>query len=251
MPSWLKRVLFSIFAFLIYVWYCGWQGAVLISVCIGWHEHSHIVGAKIMGLRTKGWVLLPVIGGVSFITDRYKTYGQQAFVVLAGPMGGGIQALLCLGLYLLTGYPWSAAGAYIIAFIQAFNLAPSSFMDGGQLLGTITYSINRTLGVVCFTITTVLAAIALLYLAPFLGVVIAVAGYLMVQRELRNWKHWKKDETYLCSPDWIYPPKKLTKQQTALLLVSWIGTIVVMVGMMIWLRHLEPETARLGYFFHH
>jgi hypothetical protein len=58
----------------------------------------------------------------------------------------------------MTGIPMLAGAAGFIAFINVFNLAPLSMLDGGQVFRAITFSINRSLGLV-FLLMSLIAAV--------------------------------------------------------------------------------------------
>lgn len=235
----------------------GLLPALLVAGAISWHEMCHLMAAKKMGLGTKGFTLYPFIGGVALVTSRYRTYGQQAFVVLAGPMGGGLGALVTAGVYALVHYVfhvdcnWLAAAAYWMAFLNLFNLAPLSFMDGGQIMGTITYSIHRTLGVVCLVISTLAAGAILLKFAPILGLFIVLFGGMQVYSELKNWNAWRKDETWLCSPNWIRPPKNLSVFQMVATIGCWVTSAVVLSALMYWITVTNSTASNMSFLFGH
>src|SRR5512142_2482919 len=98
MPHITQKQVFSIFlTFIVYCLLVPWQAALLLVVAVGFHESSHLWAAHKMGLQTKGFYLVPFMGGVAFINGPYRTLGQQAFVVLAGPFGGGLLAAVTAG----------------------------------------------------------------------------------------------------------------------------------------------------------
>lgn len=235
----------------------GLLPALLLAGAVSWHEMCHLMAAKKMGLGTKGFTLYPFIGGMALVTSRYRTYGQQAFVVLAGPMGGGLGALVTGGLYAVLHYvlhldcTWMAAAAYWMAFMNLFNLAPLSFMDGGQIMGTVTYSINRTLGVVCLTISTIAAVGILLKFAPVLAIFIGIFGGQALYQELKNWNAWRNDQTWLCSSDWIRPPKKLSVFQMSATIGCWVGTAAVLSTLMYWISVTNSTASDMSFLFGH
>lgn len=237
MTSKQKQLASIVFTFIIYTIFFSWKIGLLLVVAVGFHEQSHLLAAKYMGLKTNRFYLFPFIGGVAFIASRYRTYAQQAFVVLAGPIGGGILAGITAGAYYLTGYSFLAAAAYWMAFLNIFNLFPLSFMDGGQVMGTITYSINETLGMVCLTISTLIAIVALWFFNPFLTVIIGYYGGMAVWREIKNWQAKREGKYWLCSDEYLYRPIKLSALEMGLTICTWIGSVALLGVLMIYLRN--------------
>lgn len=238
----LKQIGFAIFTFAVYTALVNWQAALMLTIGVGFHEYSHLWAAKRMGLQTKGFYLVPFMGGVAFVADRYRTYGQQAFVVLAGPVGGGLLALVTAGAYCLTGWPVLAAAAAWMCWLNIFNLFPLSFMDGGQLLNTITYSLNRKIGVYLYTASTLIACVVLFYFNWVLAMLVILLGGVSIFSELKNLQAWNKGQTYLLSESWVNPPKALTKKQMALTIAGWVGTIIILVGVLLILK-THPESS--------
>lgn len=222
----LKQIGSVLLTFALFAWFTSWQVSLLFCIGVGFHEYSHILAAKMMKLKTGGFFLIPFVGGVSFVTSRYKTYGQQAFVALAGPIGGGLLAGVTAVAYHYTGYSFLALAANWMCILNLFNLLPFSFMDGGQVMGTITYSINRTLGMICYIVSTVIAIGALAYFAPTLAVLIILFGGVSVWMELKNWNYLRKGMTWMVSDYYLNPPNKLHPYQIAVIIMVWGGTIL-------------------------
>jgi Zn-dependent protease len=216
-----KQIGFALLSVAAYTLVFNLPLALLLVIGVGWHEYCHILAAKRMNLRTGGFYLLPFIGGVALVKERYRSLGQQAFVVLAGPVGGGLLAGALAGLYFVTGVPFLAAAASWMAIMNLFNLLPFSFLDGGQLLGTITFSLNRTLGMVCLAVSTLAACIAMWFLSPVLFILILILGGVQAWKEYKNWRAWKDGDFHLCSEDYLAPPRALSKTQMALTIGGW------------------------------
>lgn len=232
-----KQLGWALFTFLIYTIFFGWQLALCFVIAIGFHECCHLWAARKLKLRTKGFYLIPFMGGVAFVTDKYRSYGQQAFVVLAGPVGGGLLAIATAGLYWFTGIPILAAAATWMLYLNLFNLLPFSFMDGGQLLDTLTYSINRTLGVFFHVLSTIVAAIMLFkFFSPVLGFLVAIFGSSSAIKQVTNWNHYRKGERYLCDDNFLYPPKRLSALQWVGTAAGWAVTAIVFFIIMVMLK---------------
>lgn len=226
----MKQLGFAVMTFAVYTWMLNWQAAVLLTVAIGFHEMSHLWAAKRLGLATKGFYFLPFLGGVSLIADRYKTYGQQAFVVLMGPVGGGALALATAVAWYITGYPILAAAAAWMCLLNLFNLLPLSFLDGGQLMGTISYSFNKTFGMVLNVLSTIIAVFVIWHFNPIIAGLIIFFGGNSILLEIKNWNAFRQGKTWLCTDDYLNPPKPLTTKELVLTIGGWVitaGSLVI------------------------
>jgi len=244
-----KQIGCAIFTFFIYTLLFNWKIALLLTVGVGFHEYSHLWAAKRMGLQTKGFFLVPFLGGVALVSERYRNYAQQAFVVLAGPVGGGLLALTTAALYYVTGWPFLAASAAWMCYLNLFNLLPLSFMDGGQLMGTITYSINRTLGMVCHAISAVIAVFVLWKFNPFLSGLVAIFSGIGVYSELKDWYYFRTGREYLCTENYLYPPARSSRAQMMATVFGWILTAAIL-GYVSYLFMHQPD-ARLMTLLHY
>jgi Zn-dependent protease len=246
-----KQLLSVVFSLLVYAWMFSWQASILIVVAIGFHEASHLWAAKKLGLQTSGFFLMPFLGGVALVRERYKSLGQQAFVVLLGPVGGGLLAVATAVAFLFTGLPFLGAAAAWMCYLNLFNLLPFSFMDGGQLLDTVSYSINRNLGFALRIVSNVAAAIILFKLAPLLAGLVVIFGAISLVKEYNNWKAFRSGNKWECSEDYLNPPKSLTGKQMALTVTGWLVTAGVLSFTMAKIVMTDPSTATyMGSLFH-
>lgn len=236
----LKQIGFAIFTFAVYTAIINWKAALMLTVGVGFHEYSHLWAARRMNLQTKGFYLVPFMGGVALVADRYKTYGQQAFVVLLGPVGGGLLALVTFGAWYLTGLPFLAAAASWMCFLNLFNLLPLSFMDGGQLLDTVSYSLNKTFGMVLHVLSTLVASVVLWHFNPVIAMIVIVLGGASVITEITNWNNFRQGKNWLCTESYLHPPSPLSKPQMAMTIGGWLLTAGILLVVMTYLREF-PE----------
>lgn len=234
----LKQIGFAIFTFAVYASFLNWKIASLLVVAIAFHECSHLWAAQYLGLKTRGFYLVPFMGGVAIIEGRYRSYVQQAFVAIMGPVGGGLLAGITAGAYFITHIEWLGQAAQWMSWLNLINLLPLSFLDGGQIMGTVTYSINKTLGMVCLIISTILAVIVLFRFNAVLSGMVIVFGGMQVVREIKNWKNYRADKWFLVDEDYLQRPKSLTKMQMVLTITSY-----TMVSVALWTlcRYLPEE----------
>jgi putative peptide zinc metalloprotease protein len=237
-----KQIFFAILTFVVYTALVNWQVALMLMVGVGFHEYSHLWAARRMGLQTKGFFLVPFMGGVALVADRYRSYAQQAFVVLAGPVGGGLLAFVTAGIYYLTGWPFMAAAAAWMCVLNLFNLYPLSFLDGGQLLDTISYSINRTLGVVLHIISALVAVVVLWFYNPVLAFMAALFGGASIYSEYKNLKALREGKSWLLSESWVNPPEKMPVSKVLLTAAGWVGTAIALTILLTLLRQ-HPEAS--------
>lgn len=175
MPRWLKQILSYIISFVVYSSFINWKVALVLLGGIAFHECGHLYAAKSLGMRTKGFYLIPFMGGAALIADRYKKYSHLAYVALAGPIAGTVLTVITYVIYLSTGSAFIGSAAYWMAWLNAFNLIPLAMMDGGQLMESIVFSINELLGAICITISYAIAVFVLWHFNPVLvGLVIFI-----------------------------------------------------------------------------
>jgi len=223
-----KQILSYIFTFAIYAFFFGqynkevpgWALSAVLCGGIAFHECGHLWAAKRMGLSTGGFFLYPFLGGVSLITDRYRKFSQQAFVALMGPVAGAILTGIFFMLFLLTGLPVFKLAAEWNALLNMFNLFPLAQMDGGQVLETITFSLNETVGLVIMAISTVVAAVWLFQVAPFVGIFIVLMGGANLYNAYKAWDLRRKGMGYLLTP----LPKKQTGKQITYTILGYVAT---------------------------
>lgn len=224
-----KQVLSVLVTFLIYSLLVNWKVGLLLVIGVGFHELSHLAAARLLGLKTKGFYLMPFVGGVALVDDEYPSLSDQAIVVIAGPLGGALLAFATAGVYWATGIVFFGQAAEWMLYLNLFNLLPLSFLDGGQLMDTITNSISRTLALACSAVSTVVAVIVIWNLNSVLAVLIAIMGSAMVMNEYRNWKNYRAGNHYLCSHSYLNPPLKLSGHGIFTVIVAWSTLATAMI----------------------
>lgn len=229
-----------------------WKFALLIMIAIGFHESGHVWAMKKMGIKTKGFYFLPFIGGAAIAEEEYKTYGENAFIAIMGPVWGALLAGICAAAYYVTGVPMLAAAAAWMATLNIFNLLPVSPLDGGQLMRSIAFSIHKTLGVLFLVLSMILGIFIMFKLKIGLFALILIVGGLELFLELRRrfqlmkvragtLNKWELPITYLDSDqeDGLKKyPDAMNKKQLALTAGSYVGLIVVLIGILLLMAHV-------------
>ena len=113
-------------------WFHSWSFGFGFVLMIAIHELGHIVEARRQGLKVSLPTFIPFLGAYVTIERAGLTPWRNARIALAGPLFGGAAATVV----------WALAGArdsemlQVLAnmgfLINAFNLLPVGFLDGGQ-----------------------------------------------------------------------------------------------------------------------
>lgn len=129
----------------------GWSGGwlfvgftLLLFACVVLHELGHVAAARLLGIRTRGIVLLSIGAGALLERMPRQPLGEL-FVALAGPTVNFVLAAVLLPLQAALASQaasdgnWDWAGLVRILvrvnlILACFNLLPVFPMDGGRVL---------------------------------------------------------------------------------------------------------------------
>jgi Zn-dependent protease len=117
-----------------YALFWGWRFALGLVLLIFVHECGHLVVARIFGLKVGAPVFIPFMGAIIALKEAPKDAWMEAWVGIGGPLLGTVGAVICLGLFMLTGNPLFLGLTYTGFFMNLFNLAPISPLDGGRIV---------------------------------------------------------------------------------------------------------------------
>jgi Zn-dependent protease len=101
------------------------------------HETGHLVAAKRLGLKVGAPVFIPFLGAYIALKEAPKNAWVEAQVGIGGPMLGTLGAGICELIYLATGKPIFQGLAYAGFFVNLFNLAPLTPLDGGRIVAAL------------------------------------------------------------------------------------------------------------------
>lgn len=124
-------MLVSVWAYAIF-W--GWKFALGFVLLIFVHESGHLLAAKKVGLKVTTPAFIPFVGALITLRELPPNAWIEAQVGIGGPLLGAVGAAACVGIYYLTGNPLFMALAYTGFFLNLFNLAPISPLDGGRIV---------------------------------------------------------------------------------------------------------------------
>lgn len=229
-----------------------WKFALLIMIAVGFHESGHVWAMKKMGIKTKGFYFLPFLGGAAIAEEEYKSYGENAYIAVMGPVWGALLAGICAAAYAVTGLPMLAAAAAWMATLNLFNLLPVSPLDGGQLMRSIAFSISKNVGIIFLVLSMILGVAIMFTLKIGLFALILIFGGLELFLELRKRLLLAKVKAGKL-PKWNLPdsmfddsqpdglkryPDAMNGKQLALTAVSYVGTIAVLITILFMMAHV-------------
>lgn len=118
-------------------WFHSWTFGVGLAVLILVHELGHVLEARRQGLKVSWPMFIPFLGAYVTISRAGLTPFRSGLVSLAGPFVGSLAAAAV----------WAASGVHhshqlvVLAnigfLLNAFNLLPIGFLDGGHVAGAI------------------------------------------------------------------------------------------------------------------
>jgi Zn-dependent protease len=216
-----KQLLSYAITFAVYASIIPWPAALILMGGIAFHEYGHLWAGKKLGFQSQGFYFIPFVGGLSITAGTVRRYTQKAFIAIMGPVWGAALALATYLLYLKTGNNFIGGAALWMTFINLFNLAPLSFLDGGQILESIVYSINETFALVVMSLSTLVAVPLLWHFNPMLGMMVGFFGFQMQYKAYQDWKFRKSmgAAAYYANP----LPKAMDWKQIAFTLVCYVG----------------------------
>jgi Zn-dependent protease len=136
-------VFFKFFGFFISVaaysfWFKSWTFAFGFVLMILVHELGHAVEARRQGLQVSAPTFIPFLGAFVTIKHAGLSPWRSALISLAGPFAGGLAAAVVWGIGAYRGSNMLEVLANIAFLLNAFNMIPIGFLDGGQVLRAIT-----------------------------------------------------------------------------------------------------------------
>jgi Zn-dependent protease len=118
----------------VYAMTWGWRFALGFVLLLFVHECGHLIAARFFGLKVGAPVFIPFMGALIALKEAPKDAWMEAWVGIGGPLLGTAGAVVCEGIFALTGNPLFRALAYFGFFLNLFNLAPIGFLDGGRIV---------------------------------------------------------------------------------------------------------------------
>lgn len=155
----------------------GWQFAAGFVLLLLVHETGHVLEAKRQGLPASAPMFIPFLGALITLKQMPENAWNEAKVAIAGPVIGGLGAAAVWGIGEAIDSELLVALAFTGFFLNLFNLAPISPLDGGRIVAAIH------------------PALWLAGLAVLLGLTIVAPNpiliLILVLGGLESWRRWK------------------------------------------------------------
>jgi Zn-dependent protease len=155
----------------------GWQFAVGFVVLLLVHELGHVLEAKRQGLPVSAPMFIPFLGALITLKRLPDNAWAEAKVAIAGPILGSLGAAVTWGIGEAIDSELLVALAFTGFFLNLFNLAPLTPLDGGRIVAAI----HPALWIVGLVL---LVGLAIVAPNPILILILIVGG-------LEAWKRWQ------------------------------------------------------------
>jgi Zn-dependent protease len=218
---------------LAYSWLFSWEFAVILVFSLVIHEYGHVWAMRAIGIPTKGFYLIPFVGGAAVPERAFASRLEEHFVAIAGPAFGLAQATAIYGLFVVYGHPMLGAVAAWIAVLNLFNMIPITPLDGGRIVKSATMSVGSTLGMSVLMMGIFAATVLMFWLKSWALALVVVFSLIELMIERR---------THRFTPAPFM--KRMTPAQTGWCLASYV--IVVAALSLIAYGCLSVPEARLA-----
>jgi membrane-associated protease RseP (regulator of RpoE activity) len=118
-------------------WFHSWTFGVGLAVLILVHEIGHVLEARRQGLHVSWPMFIPFLGAYVTIQRAGLTPLRSGLISLAGPFVGSIGAAVVWAASAMHGSDKLQVLANIGFLLNAFNLLPIGFLDGGHVTTSI------------------------------------------------------------------------------------------------------------------
>jgi Zn-dependent protease len=119
------------------LWFHSWKFALGFVLMLLVHELGHAAEAKRQGLHVSAPTFIPFLGAYVTIRHAGLTPWRNALISLAGPFAGGLAAAAVWAIGAARGSPMLEVLANIGFLLNAFNLLPIGFLDGGSVARSV------------------------------------------------------------------------------------------------------------------
>jgi len=118
-------------------WFGSWKFGLGFVLMILVHELGHVAEARRQGLHVTLPTFIPFFGAFVTVKNAGLSPWRNALVSLAGPFAGGLAAAAVWAVGSARGSTWLVVLANIGFLLNAFNLLPIGFLDGGTVFQAI------------------------------------------------------------------------------------------------------------------
>ncbi|HYM95404.1 MAG TPA: site-2 protease family protein [Chitinophagaceae bacterium] len=125
----------------------NWTLVIALTGIVIFHELGHFFAMKLYNYSDLGIFFIPLLGAYASGKKHEVSQLQSAIILLAGPVPGIISGITLhvLSPYIATDFPLNTV-AWILVYLNLFNLLPVYPLDGGQLLNRLFLDSSRLIG---------------------------------------------------------------------------------------------------------
>ncbi len=157
-------------------WNMGWIWALAAVTGVFVHEYGHVLAINALGSGPGRIQIIPFLGGAASWKTPPSSDFKGVLIALAGPVFGLLAMAPFFAVFVLTGQDRWLGGAFFIAIINLFNLAPAPPLDGAKALGPALARIHPWLErAVLIAIGALVLAWAFVHREIFIGLFVALA----------------------------------------------------------------------------
>jgi len=124
-------------------WFGSWKFGLGFVLLILIHELGHVAEARRQGLPVSLPTFIPFLGAYVTVRHGNAPPWRSALVSLAGPFLGGLAAAAVWAVGASNGARWLVVLANLGFLLNAFNLLPIGFLDGGTVWRAVTETWQR------------------------------------------------------------------------------------------------------------
>jgi len=118
-------------------WFHSWTFGFGLAVLILVHELGHVAEARRQGIPVSWPMFIPFLGAYVTISRQGLTPFRSGLISLAGPFVGSLGAAFVWVYGTAQGSPQLVVLANLGFLLNAFNLLPIGFLDGGHVAESI------------------------------------------------------------------------------------------------------------------
>ncbi len=200
-----------------YSWLFSWEFAVIVIFSLVIHEYGHVWAMRAVGIPTRGFYLIPFVGGAAVPERAFASRLEEHFVAIAGPVFGLAQAVLLYGLFVTYQHPLLGAVAAWIAVLNLFNMIPITPLDGGRIVKSATMSVGSGIGMSVLMMGIFAAIVMMFWLRSWALALVVLFSLFEFMVERRT--HRFTPDPYL---------KRMTPGQTGWCLSSYVVVVAAL-----------------------
>ncbi|RYY76028.1 MAG: site-2 protease family protein [Gammaproteobacteria bacterium] len=121
--------------------------ALALVAVLMFHEYGHVRAMKKFGIPTKGFYLIPFLGGVA-VGDKARTQWESLYISMMGPVYGLVMTAGFYVAFLVTGSHFCGLVTSISALLNLVNLFPVYPLDGGHVVKALVFSRRNRIALV-------------------------------------------------------------------------------------------------------